>query len=147
MQNVGSAARDGAGVGPELDAFYNATPSHLKDLNRATARSNLQAEYVPIAEPGTGDLLLPVAKRLHRAQGISQLRGFFESFSIGCRPHAVKQSLDELVVTAFEQQSRVRDRDSVLIFGADFRHAGCQAPFDVVLEAGAAALSGNHLVA
>ena len=136
MQHIGFPAGDGAGIGPELDAFDDAAASHLKDLNRAAARSELQAEHVSIAKPGARHLLLPVAKRLHRAQGIAQLCRLLESLLVSRRLHAVAQSLHELVVPAFEQQPRVRNRHSVLLFGADLGHAGCEAALDVVSRQG-----------
>ena len=58
-----------------------------------------------------------------------------------------RKRLDEDVVSALEEQLRVLDRHAVVLGRTDVANARRDAPLDVELEAGASALSRDHLVA
>ena len=109
--------------------------------------TQVQPERIAIAQPRGGDLLLPIFQRLHRSSRITQMRGLFEPLGRGRVLHGIAQAPDQLVVLALEEQLRALHGFVVPLSAADRRHAGRDAPLDVVLEARTLAHAGNHFVA
>ena len=98
-------------------------------------------------ERGRRHLLLAIVQRLHGPHRVAQLRGFLEALASRGVEHARVQRLDELVVLPFQKQLGELDGAGILAGAAHRLDARGHAPLDVVFEARAPALAGNHLVA
>ena len=120
-----------------------------KTWTTAPAGPELEAEHVAMAELGRRHLLLAVVQRLHRAQRVAQLRRLLEPLAVGRVEHPRRCSVfDQLVVPPFEEQlRRARPRAPYSSAEQIVVDARRDAALDVVLEAGPAALAGDHLVA
>ncbi len=137
----------GTELGNELGAFDHAAAAHLKNLDHRAGRAQLEPERVAIAELDPRHLLLPRTLRLDRPDRIAQLGGLLEPLGGRRLGHPVAQSGHELVAPPFEKELRVLDRHPVFLLGAQLPDARGDAPLDVVLQARAAALTRNRLVA
>ena len=131
----------------ELDPLDHPASAHLEDLDDGACRTELQAEGIAIAELDPGHLLLTGPLRLDRLDRVAQLRRLLEALRGRRLRHPIAKPGDELVAPAFEKELRVLHRHPVFLLGAQLPHARRDAPLDVVLEAGPAALAGNRLVA
>ena len=132
---------------PQLDAIDDAAAAHLEHHDRRAPRPEADAEPVAIAEPRGGHLLLPIAQRLDGADGVAPVGRLLVALRRGGGLHPAIEVGDEHVALPFEQQARAGHRRGVGVFTAERGDAGRDAALDVVLEARAAPLAGDHLVA
>ena len=134
-------------VGDQLHPLDDAPAPHLEDLDDGPGRSHPHAEGVAVAELGRRHLLLPVAERLHRPHGVPVVRRLLVALLVGRGAHAAVEAVEHLLRLPLEEQARVPDRLRVLRLAADLGDARRDAALDVVLQAGAAALPRDDLVA
>ena len=138
----------GVASAPELDALDDAAAADLEHLDDDAGRAALQAEHVAVAELGRRHLLLPIVQRLHGARS----RRAAAPPPRTARRRRPRPSAPAAFLTSSSfrpsRNSRVCfDRAAVLLRRADRVDARRDAALDVVFEARAAALAGDHLVA
>src|SRR5262249_40872959 len=128
-------------VGDELDAIADLATPDLEDEDDRPARTRLETECIAVALGDRLHLVAPVAHGLDGADRVAQVRGALEALVGRGFTHLLAQVLDELVLTAFDEELRLVHRAAVLIDRADRVHARREAPLDVVFEAGTVTLA------
>src|SRR5688500_13737359 len=103
----------------QLETLDDAAAAKHEHLHDRASGAALDAENVAMVETGRRHLLLALADRVDRADGIAQLRGFFVALAARRLRHPLAQLTGELVVAALEEQSGVGDGDGVAFLRAD----------------------------
>ena len=85
-------------VGDKLHTLDHTTAPHLEHLQDGAGRPDAHTERIPVAELRGGHLLLLVAPRLDRPNGIAPLGGLLEPLRVRRLLHTRGQLFDKFVI-------------------------------------------------
>ena len=93
----------------EFNPIDNSSPTHLKDMDNHTRRSQPHTKRVTIAKCRQRHFLLPMTESFNGPNGITPLGSLFKMFVLCSLSHARSKSIKELMISPFKKHSCVLD--------------------------------------